>query len=551
MKNKEKVILIFILVLAFSLRVWGIGYGLPNFFVGDEQSIVGGALRMAELKTLIPAFHPKEFQLLYYPPLLSYIYLILLSPLLLLKYLIGGFSNLSEFKDYLVINPAFVWLIARLFIALLGTASVYLVYLLGKKIFKEKIGLLAGLFLAVSFFQIELSHFARHWIPACFFTLLLAILAFELWQNEKRKYFVFAGLVGGLAFGITYVTSIAFLLPIFSYFFLTGGKFWQKIKNKNFYLMIGIFLAISLIFIALYPQELLKITVGEDTGATAAKSLSGFLASFYYYFLNLLYFEPIILFFSLAGAIFLFLKNKKILAFLLFYPFIYIILFYFLFHNEVRYTLLIVPFLALIAAYFVDYLLNKLAKSNLVEFFIILAILIYPLAIASKINWLLSQKDTRVLVKEWLEKNVAENSKIITDVRDLKIIPSKDTIKRQQELAPESLRTIDRTLLNFPDEKYPHPFYDILDLHFLSGNLPLEMGEYAKSNNYQYFIVSYWQKSDLPEQDQSLVKQNQPILKIESAQNNKTYDFLGNYQGPVWKLFEMQHLGPIVEVYKL
>ena len=72
-------LIFWILLLALVLRLWGITYGFPLFLVNDETPHVYGALKMIELKTLIPAFHQEEFsKVLYYPPLLSYFFLVTL-----------------------------------------------------------------------------------------------------------------------------------------------------------------------------------------------------------------------------------------------------------------------------------------------------------------------------------------------------------------------------------------------------------------------------------------------------------------------------------------
>lgn len=315
--------------------------------------------------------------------------------------------------------------------------------------------------------------------------------------------------------------------------------------------MIGLFCLIALIFVALWPQEFIKITLGEDSTAKAAKSFSGFLSSFYYYFLNLVYFEPVVLLFSFLGAILLFLRDKKRLAFLLFYPFIYISLFYLFLHQEVRYTLLILPFLALLAVYFVDLFAQKFFAKNFLFTFLLIIIFILPLGFNLRYDWLLSQKDTRILVGDWLRQNVAEGTKIIADVRDLKITPTKDALRYQEALDSNSLRTIDRTLLNLADEKYPRPAYDVLDLHYLNKVLPENLVSYAKKNDYQYFIISYWQKIEISQEEEKLISQAELITKFTPTSNMKTYDFNGNYQGPAWVLFQMVNLGPIVEIYKL
>jgi hypothetical protein len=90
-----------------------------------------------------------------------------------------------------------------------------------------------------------------------------------------------------------------------------------------------------------------------------------------------------------------------------------------------------------------------------------------------------------------------------------------------------------------------------LDLHFLSGYLPQDLANFAQENSYQYFIVSYWQNSDLTLQDQSLIKEAKLIKSFNGAACSRAYDINGNYQGSALILFEMKNLGPIVEIYKL
>src|SRR3989338_8906418 len=105
-------LLIFIFVLAAFLRIWGINYGLPYFLVNDERALVYAALKMAELKTLIPAFHPGSFEIMnpMYNFLLSYVYLIFLAPFILIKYFIGSFSNFTELYNYFILNPSSLFL---------------------------------------------------------------------------------------------------------------------------------------------------------------------------------------------------------------------------------------------------------------------------------------------------------------------------------------------------------------------------------------------------------------------------------------------------------
>ena len=64
LKNPDKLIYA-LLALCAILYFIGIWYGLPYFFVGDEPSLIGGALKMVQLKNPLPVLQPQEFKLLY------------------------------------------------------------------------------------------------------------------------------------------------------------------------------------------------------------------------------------------------------------------------------------------------------------------------------------------------------------------------------------------------------------------------------------------------------------------------------------------------------
>ena len=163
-----------------------------------------------------------------------------------------------------------------------------------------------------------------------------------------------------------------------------------------------------------------------------AKSLTGYLSSFVYYFKTLLFYEPIILIFSLLGVILLWLKSKKTFFIFLSWPIIYISLLYILFHHEPRYVVLILPWLILLASYtlyrLILKLLERVKKPSLVKIFILTLVFIYPFITATQYDYLLSQKDTRILSKNWIEKNIPIQTKIISNLSGINPVPTKESI---------------------------------------------------------------------------------------------------------------------------
>lgn len=542
--------IITILFLALMVRVWGIGYGLPDFTIGDEKSIVSGSLKMIELKTLIPAFYPKDFRPMYYPPLIAYIYLIFLLPVLLIQYLFSGFPSLSEFKNYLILDQTSIWLTVRAVSALFGAATIFLAYLIGNKLFSKKVGIFSAIFLTLSFFHIQLSHFARHWAAATFFATLVILFSVYLYREPKNRYYLLAGLSLGLAFGASYIAGISLIVFLLAHFLATNDSFLKKLIDKKFILALVIFIVLALIFIALHPQEFFRILFGEDSTAKQVKTVLGLLGEFFYHFKNLFLFEPIILFFSLISSIILFFKDRKKLVLLLSMPIFYILSLYFLLHSEVRYTVFIIPLFSILAGFSLNFIFDKLANFN--KFFgviFLVLVFIYPLVIAFKYDLLLIKKDTQTLAKEWIEKDISAGASIITDFYDIKLTPTKESIIFQKNLKPNSLRSEERVLLQIDDANYPAPAFNILPLHFIGENLSQStLGSYIQEKKYNYFALDYWNKELISEKDKVIIN-NSELLKSFNA--GFEFDIHGNYQIPIFKIFSLDNLGPTVEIYKV
>ena len=160
---KKNWLILLIILSAFILRFWGCWYGFPGLFVGDEKSLVGGALKMIYQQNPLPVLEPDVFRLLYYPVLIPWVYLILFAPYTIFVYLTGNFASVAELRDLLIMDPSMFFLIARIINVFFATAAVWLIYLVTKKIFSYRAGLIAALLYSVSFLPIHQGHFSKHW----------------------------------------------------------------------------------------------------------------------------------------------------------------------------------------------------------------------------------------------------------------------------------------------------------------------------------------------------------------------------------------------------
>jgi 4-amino-4-deoxy-L-arabinose transferase-like glycosyltransferase len=160
-------LLLAVLVLALALRLKGVAYGLPYSFVNADESIV------------IPkAFHVARGhlnpQFFFYPSLYFYLVATLYVLAAPVSWLLGH-GNLLATTSF-VTDPGAYFLLGRLLSVAMGTASVYLLYRLGRDAFGRPAGLVAALLLAVAPLHVAYSHMAVTDVTAVAFSLLALVL---------------------------------------------------------------------------------------------------------------------------------------------------------------------------------------------------------------------------------------------------------------------------------------------------------------------------------------------------------------------------------------
>jgi len=161
------ILLAAILVLALALRLKGIAYGLPYSFVNaDETMVVPKAFHAAQ-----GHLNPQFF---FYPSLYFYLagaLYVLATPV---WWVLGHGNFLSQTSFVVHQEPYF--LLGRLLSVAMGTASVYLVYRLGRDAFGRPAGLIAALLLAVAPLAVAYSHMAVTDMTAVALSLLALVL---------------------------------------------------------------------------------------------------------------------------------------------------------------------------------------------------------------------------------------------------------------------------------------------------------------------------------------------------------------------------------------
>ena len=104
-------------------------------------------------------------------------------------------------------------LIGRVLSAAWGSLACVLLALLGRKLFGERAGLLAGVFLAGAVFHVQNSHFATNDVPLTTLVLATFLLLAHALERGTAGAFLLAGVVAGLALA-TKASAATLLLPL-------------------------------------------------------------------------------------------------------------------------------------------------------------------------------------------------------------------------------------------------------------------------------------------------------------------------------------------------
>jgi hypothetical protein len=552
----SKKIIFLIIGAAFLVRILGINYGLPLWLVADEPPFIFGALKMIELKTLIPALHSGEFEAaLYYPPYIPYFYLIPFGIFLGLKYLfIGG--GLESFKNIIVADPSRLFMIARFLMAILGTATIWLVYKISKNIFKSEAGaLLSAGFLAFSFIHANFSHWGRHWIPVAFvFSLVIYVLSREDFSLKKK--YLSASLIAGIGAGVNYQSAVSIIFILLWFIFYDRLLSAKIFREKWIYASIALFLVLILLAYFLYPAGFVvgkKSIVGE-------RNLSGFLGGYIFHATNLFYNDPAILLFTVLGLILSFFYGRKYFLVATGFIFSYIAVFYILVFHVDRYILMLLPLFAITAGYG---LLKLWEKINVKFKFLVIGLgiisFVFPAAMIIKFDWLLLRNDIRIQVINWVESSIPKNSKIAILASFMRMPTTPEAIKELKKIDKNALRQVDfveSALKNRGD------YYNLNLYTASSDDFYGKIKKYLKENHYEYLIV---ENAFAKEKGVNDVKKIGTAIKIFDGYTDEAKDLVNwfgggdkNSYGTVpwfiggWKnIFKLKNNGPQIIILKL
>lgn len=427
-------IIIVLISVSIFFRFYNLNWGAPYYFHPDERNVASAVTRLSFPNKMNPEFFA-------YGSLPIYT-----------SYFVGIGSNFissifAHNENLFVVNFEQAIIILRILSALLSVFIVFLVFDLVKKALNLKYAILALSLIGLNVGLIQYSHFGTFEIWLTFLFLLLLKCLYEYSMRGRLLWIISSGIVLGLLLSVKVSSIVIAPIVVFTIFFkiFTNRKSYNNSVNyRNFLTQILIvLLASTLIIILTFPFIILDSSAFRNSMSYESGVALGTIDVFYTGgFVNtipiiyqLLFVYPFILNpISLIATIVLiplillniFKTKEKLLA--LAFVFFIIIFFSqaFFYVKWIRYYIPTIPFLIIILIFgiktFMDLLDKKYQKLTFTVIFIILTSTAFLFSF-SYFKTVLLNNDTRLEAANFAKENISADSKIISEVYDLGIVP--------------------------------------------------------------------------------------------------------------------------------
>jgi len=476
--NFSKIILLIIIFLGgFSLRIFGIDYGLPFLYDPDEPTFITMVYKMLITDDLHPGWfgHPGTT--------LVYILYFIYKLTFIIGTNIGVYTNFEAYKLLYFQDPTLFYLTGRIICALFGSATILIVYLITRRLLNHKAGLLASALLAISPLHIMYSKLIRTDIILTFFIVVVFWYTLNIFDRRKWSDYILAGLFSGLAIATKYPGLIAVIIIIAAYLLNKEFRDLPKIISSGFACIFGAFLGSPYLFLDF--RTALSDIIIEARPRHLSQTGEGFIHNLYWYIKgplleNVSFIGLIIVF---LGLIICIVSRKKDKRLLIVFPICFLLFISSLNLRFDRWIIPFIPFFYMIMSICFYWIVGWISLHystrvrNAIACILLLAVFA-PILRADLIKGKeLSGKDTRTVAREWMLENIPLYSRVLVEEYSPHI-PS----DRYSLLVIE-----DKQIVEINRNKIPH-------LEFRpSGKIAnLKNQEEIYAKEIEYIILSNW-----------------------------------------------------------
>ncbi|MFQ6100901.1 MAG: ArnT family glycosyltransferase [Anaerolineae bacterium] len=425
-KNASTLGLLLILALGGLVRLWGNDFGLPYLYHPDEGYLVMPALKILHTGNFNPGWFDYG-SVFIYVLFLTYVVYFLAGARLGVFQVVQDIPYYENFREISAYDFPTLFIVSRSVSALFGMALIPIVYLLAKRLFGEKVGLVASLLLALCPALVYNAHFATTDTAMTTFVTLAVLLSLRLYESGERKYYALAGFVTGLAISTKYSAFPAVLTLAVAH--LLRGRKERSFLDHNLFLALGTvlvgFLIGSPFVLAEFPTFLNYLAKQIRVYGRPGGELP--LEATYVWWLKYMFTTEVMpaTILALVGVGYLLKEKPRETALLLASPALFWIIILTQIPRYHRSWLPTAPILVLLAAYGLARVAAKLSewfqKIRPVRQEYGLALLLLPLvifwgAIVLQRDWRMTQPDVRTLALNWIQEHLPINSRIAIDL---------------------------------------------------------------------------------------------------------------------------------------
>ncbi len=432
---------ILLALLAAVVRIWGLGFDLPNLYHRDEARYVSIPLNILKNGDYNPHFFN-------YPSLFFYLLALVYIGYFLLLASQGRLGNLDGLVLPENVLPNVVgratmpsqFLVGRGTVVLTAVLTVILVYWIAQKAYGRRAGAIAALLLCVSPTHIRNSHFIAPDVTMVLLVVASFAFAQKVWAKGRRVDYAIAGLLAGLATSTKY-NAYPIVVALLAAHVLRSGKTWLNtdIAVGALATVAGFFVATPYAFLDLpsflngLAFELRHYGILGDPGIEGQNALV-------WYVMYLARHEGLLPFLAALEAVFGLMSRAVKTLLMLSFPAAYLLLASFGAVKNDRTILTIIPFLCILAGALIDHLLSALklrlsrqgtarALSYLLAGAVMVGTLLWPSWQSVQVNARFSQVDVRTEVTEWMELSLPGGSRIVGEYYSPLLVNSKNDFR--------------------------------------------------------------------------------------------------------------------------
>ena len=323
----------------------------------------------------------------------------------------------------MVLDPQYVFLTARILSAAAGTASVWVLHRIGRRLYGETAGLIAALFLALAFLHVRDSHFGVTDITAVFLIQVSFLFVIRYWLSQRDREWVAAAFIGGLATSTKYNAAIVALPLLWAILTRTVDAPLARRLGQVALVPAIMFLAFFMTspFAVIDYAQTLK-SLGEISSHLAVAHSVNLGRGWIVHLTTTLRYGlglPLLIG-GIAGVFFTIVKGWREGVMVASFPIAYYLVIGSGYTTFARYILPVVPFLCLAAAAMSTWLpafLSAVAPSAKAEAgrsaWLLALVIVAPSAWSTfQFDRLLARTDTRVLAENWVIAHYPDGAQI-------------------------------------------------------------------------------------------------------------------------------------------